>query len=408
MRSTLKNDQESKYMTSYANKLAVTAILVVVVSASRSLAQAPTASPYYSDWALLQSQRGEPVGGMPMAPPTNPGLTSSAPTPDFGAGWPRPPEVPPSLFRQAPDPMPYACAPIPGRYFELDPLVDPPSFPQTGFVADVEIQAVGAHVFQSLSNGVPVGGNPPGSLRVPITPLDWTVSPRVEFGWRLPEGFGAFMLNYQYIGTMGTGSTPYGPNGPASQSGRLNFNLSDFDYVSREFTPWEHWGMQWRVGFRQVYIFYDTDLNTPLAAAAASNGIAQLSGANGYDGWGGHIGVQMDRDLYQILPGLSFVANLDFGDTTGFVHQRVSQTTVAGAYSFGTVSNGQESPSLSGEMGFSYRHPGGRFEAFLGGFYQYWWNIGTLPNYATNGSGTPLSGGELSLTGVTFRLSFNY
>ena len=96
------------------------------------------------------------------------------------------------------------------------------------------------------------------------------------------------------------------------------------------------------------------------------------------------------------------------GDTLGSIRQNVSQTTTGGAYYSGEVQNGQEVPSLCGELGLSYRSPGGRWEAYLGGYYQYWWNVGALPNYALNVSGTPLSNGELSLTGVTLRLSFNY
>jgi hypothetical protein len=394
-------------MTRSVYKLVVAAALVIAGSASRGLAQAPTGSPYYPEW-LTQLQSVNPVGGMPMAPPVNPGPTTQSTTPNFETGWPRPPEEPPSLFRKAAVPTPYACAPIPGRYFELDPQLDPPGWPQPGFVADLEIQAVGPHIFHSLSNGTAVGPNPPGSLTVPITPLDWTVSPRIEFGYRLPSGFGSFMLSYQYIGTTGTGSTPYGPDGPAGMSGRLNFNLSDLDYVSREFTPWEHWGMQWRFGFRQVYMFYDTQLTTPYAAAAAGSGVLLQSGTNGYNGWGGHVGFELNREFNHQLPGLSLVAKIDFGDTLGSIRQQVSQTTTAGAYYLGEIRNGQEVPSLSGQLGLSYRQPGGRWEAYLGGYYQYWWNVGALPNFALSAAGTPMSNGELSLVGATIRLSFNY
>jgi hypothetical protein len=61
-----------------------------------------------------------------------------------------------------------------------------------------------------------------------------------------------------------------------------------------------------------------------------------------------------------------------------------------------------------GEFGLSYRPPGNRSEFYVGAYYQYWWNIGTLPNFALNASGAPLSGGEMSLTGITFRFKYNY
>ena len=392
-------------MTCRTHKLVFVAALVVAVSASPSLAQTPMNFNYYQDSLPLQLQNSSPIGTASAAGPAS--TIQASPVPEF-ANWPRPAEVPASLYTQAPVPTPYGCAQIPGPYFEHDPLVDPPSFPQPGWVADVEVSAVGPHLFQSLSNGVAVGGTAPGSIRIPITLLDWTVSPRLEVGYRLSEGFGAFMLSWQYIGTTGTGSTPFGPDGYAGLGGRLNYNLSDLDYVSREFTPWDHWGMQWRFGFRQVYMFYDTTVSTPTAAAAAGTGILQESGANGYRGWGGHVGVQLDREFNQQLPGLSLVAKLDFGDTAGFVQQRITQTTLGGGFAAGEIQQGQAAPSLAGQLGVSYRPPGGRYEFYLGGFYQYWWNVGTLPNFALNVSGAPMSGGELSLTGVTARFSFNY
>src|ERR1700722_14498433 len=129
-------------MTRTVTKLLFAAALSLTGLASRGLAQAPAAPQYYSDWTINQLQVSNPVGGQPMVPPSNPAATP-APTPNFETGWPRPPEEPPSLFRQAANPMPYGCAPIPGRYFEMDPLLDPPGWPQPGWVADLEIQAVG-------------------------------------------------------------------------------------------------------------------------------------------------------------------------------------------------------------------------------------------------------------------------
>src|SRR5580658_3825003 len=103
------------------------AALVIAVSASRSLAQAPTIPQYYPDLTALQLQRGDPTGGAPVVPQSDQGSPGA---PSLLENWPRPSEIPQSLFRQAPVPMPYACVPIPGPYFEPDPQLDPPSFPQ--------------------------------------------------------------------------------------------------------------------------------------------------------------------------------------------------------------------------------------------------------------------------------------
>jgi hypothetical protein len=388
-------------MTRPVYKLVFVAALVVAGSASRSPAQAPIDQPYYPELMALQLQRGDPIGGLPMIPQSDAGSMAPAPTPNFLEGWPRPAEQPPSLFRQASAPQ-YGCDPLPGRYFEYDPLLDPPSFPQPGFIADVEVQAAAPHILHSRANGVPVGPNPPNSIVVPVSGLNWTASPQVELGYRLPSGFGEFLVNWRYIGTSGSSTTPFGPDGPASLQSRLNFNLVDIDYASREFTPWQHWGMQWRLGVRGLYMNYDTQLTQPFAAAAAGSGILQNRATNSYEGWGGHVGVELNRDLNQFLPGLDIISKLDFGSTIGTIKQGVSQITTGGPNGFGGVQNGQASPSLSAQLGLNYHPPGTRVDLYVGGFYEYWWNIGALENFS------PISRGELSVTGVTFRLAYNY
>jgi hypothetical protein len=85
----------------------------------------------------------------------------------------------------------------------------------------------------------------------------------------------------------------------------------------------------------------------------------------------------------------------------------VSQTTTAGAYYSGAIQQGQDVPMVTGQMGLSYR-PDSRWELYVGGIYEYVWNVGNLPNFALNASGGTKSGGELSMAGVTIRLSFNY
>ena len=51
------------------------------------------------------------------------------------------------------------------------------------------------------------------TVNLPAAPLDWTASPRVFAGYRLPSGFGEFMVAYRHLGTTGSGSVP-DTNGP--------------------------------------------------------------------------------------------------------------------------------------------------------------------------------------------------
>lgn len=349
----------------------------------------------------------------PMLPPIPPSTISPAPAPSpatmFGEGWPRPPEQPASLFRQAPTPMPYACDPLPGRYFERDPLLDPPSFPQPGFVADVELQVVVPHVYHDIVNATSVGpNNPPSTIDVPVTGFNWTVSPRIEAGYRLASGFGEFLISYQYIRTNGSGSTPFGPDGPASLHDKFEFNLNDLDYLSREFTPWKHWGMKWRFGLRQLHMFTNTTLTQPFDVASAGSGILSQTGNNAYHGYGAHIGVELERDFSQRLPGLGVIGKFDFGDTMGFIRQSVSQTMVDGTMINGVFRADQASPSVYGQVGVNYHPPGSRLDIYGGFAYGYWWNLGKFNNVALNAPGKPIAKEDLSLTSFNFRLSWNY
>jgi hypothetical protein len=289
----------------------------------------------------------------------------------------------------------------------MDPLLDPPSFPQPGFVAGVELQALVPHVHHDVVNTATVGMNMPGSFAVPVSGFDWTVSPRLEIGYRLPSGFGEFAINYQYLRTNGSGTAPYGPDGPgAPVSDKFEFNLSDFDYASREFTPWKYWGFKWRVGFRQLHMFYTTTLDQPFAVAAAGSGVVQERGFNAYHGYGAHVGVELDRDLSQHLPGLSLVSKLDVGGTFGFIRQSVSQTMLNGTFAQGDFRADQAVPSVLGQLGLNYK-PTRRLDLFLGGTYGYWWSVGKFNNVALTSSGKPHASGDFSLTGITLRATWN-
>ena len=67
--------------------------------------------------------------------------------------------------------------------------------------------------------------------------LNWTVAPRLEIGYRLPSGFGAFAFSDRFFQTGGAG--PFsGPVGLTNRTSRLTVNYCDWDYISHEFTPW--------------------------------------------------------------------------------------------------------------------------------------------------------------------------
>ena len=80
-------------------------------------------------------------------------------------------------------------------YFERDPLLDPADLPHPGWLFDVEVGIMGSHVIESLGQTAlsqwQCGAfHTSDEVTVPMAPLNWTVSPRFELGYRLPSGFG--------------------------------------------------------------------------------------------------------------------------------------------------------------------------------------------------------------------------
>jgi hypothetical protein len=118
--------------------------------------------------------------------------------------------------------------------------------------------------------------------------------------------------------------------------------------------------------------------------------------------------VELDRDFYHWLPGLSGVFKVDVANTFGFIRQSVSQTMIDGTFFNGIARTDIAVPSLYGQLGFNYHPPGNRLDFYIGGSYGYWWSLGKFPNVALGDKGKATAKGDLSLTGLTFRASWNY
>ena len=121
----------------------------------------------------------------------------------------------------------------------------PSFFPPPGWFVGAEVQIVKPHLSPELvgstlpgkhvpvyENNSPIGPNAT-NLNIPSAPLDWTASPRVFAGYRLPVGFGEFMVAYRHLGTTGSGSVP-DTTGPIGLNTRFAFDILDLDYNSRE------------------------------------------------------------------------------------------------------------------------------------------------------------------------------
>jgi len=335
-------------------------------------------------------------------PPSAP-LSSVPAEPDVLPGLPRPPDAPQSLL-QAPATAAYSCDALPGPYFERDPRLDPPPLPALGWFTEVELGIVVPHVKNRLSDIVTLPGMLPGTVQVGSAELNWTASPRFELGYRLPSGFGEFAIAYRFFTTEGSESAP-GPDGLAALKSRLDVNIGDLDYASRELSLLPYWGMKWRFGLRAVGTFFDSRADEPLTVAAAGSGVFERKTSNNFWGFGPHLGLELTRRLDGL--GLALVGRVDGATILGRLHQRFfEETTPMGPngqpLAAGTSERvSQDGPMLAWSLGLSWQPPlYPNAHLFVGYQYEYWWNIGR------NSSTT--SRGELSDQGIQLRAGLDF
>jgi hypothetical protein len=327
--------------------------------------------------------------------------------PQFLKSLPRPPEQPGSLFQPAPAPGP----PPPDfeRYFELDPLLDPPQWGKLGWFSDVQIGVIHPSIFfgqmrhgvvDHLGRKVIVA---PGAAR-----QDWTAAPRLEIGYRLPSGFGGFSFSDRFFSTSGTG--PFiGPAGSTTRTTRMGVNYSDWDYISPEYTPWPgNWKMEWRAGIRLAETWIDTLAEQSPARAAAGTGVLAERTSNYTVGAGPHFGLQVDRKFPE--SGLLFIARIDIADTFTRVRQLFSATTlgpgggtVRGAW---TENFWQQVPILNYQVGLGWQPPSHpNISLYMGYVYEFWWQV------ASNSNLTPQAGGprgSFDNQGVVFQAQVKF
>ena len=349
--------------------------------------------------------------GLAQAPKTLPPVDAapSAPAevialPDL----PRVPDAPRSLYQPLP-PHSSVYAPIeaPGPYFEHDPNLDPPMFPQPGWFARVDA----ALVWPQITNGLiaagelspivgPLSGVP---LTLPFAPFSPTVSPYVNIGYRLPSGFGEIGAGYRFLGASGVGTTA-GLDTTAQLTSRLFLNVSDLDYASREFSVTEFWSMKWRAGLRVATIYFDSVADEPTAVAAAGSGIIEQRTTDLYWGIGLHYGLELTRHLGS--SGFALMLTADGSAVVGRNNQGYFERSVGGAQGAALLANTQTVPALNAFAGLTWQppeHP--RLRATLGYEFDYWWGVGRLSSV---GAALPTPDAEMGNQGIVFRVDFNY
>ncbi len=351
---------EDSIMARSARRLLTVAFLGGVLAMPAARAQAPA----QQSGAATPAPAPQPGTATPATPiqrnlaelledVPDPLPASAAPAPE--AGWepqllqllPQPPDQPRSLFQPAPPPGP------PPRnlegYFEVDPILDTPLLrQQPGWFTDVQIGVIHPHIFAGKMQSLV---RVPGVRGVRVQPgaanQSWTVSPRLEIGYWLPSGFGGFSFSDRFFSSSGTG--PFvGPAGSTTRTSRLGVNYSDWDYISREFTPWNTpraiWTLKWRGGVRLAETWYDSQVYESFARAAASTGVFSAGASNYTVGAGPHFGVELNR--MDLPSGFTFITRLDIADT--FTRERQLYSAATTTLSPAGVPDAARPPRTSG------------------------------------------------------------
>jgi hypothetical protein len=297
------------------------------------------------------------------------------------------------------------------NFNRLDPLLDRPNAAQPGWYTNFEANFLLVHLRNQL--GAPVNNTITGSqdfIKFDGNPVNPTISPRFEVGYRLPNNWGGIQLGYRFLTTQGSDLTVTGPHDDiqalASQAGILNFNLADLSYVSREYSLGPFWNMRWGAGARGLILYFNSAVQflnpgTDLGSILAQNVSNSVSGA----------GVWAFLDLERKMPidGLALFGRLEATDMEAQIRQGFSETVV-GANGLPTAFLARYDfsvgvPILREVVGASYTVPQWNYSRFMLGLqYETFFQIGR-DNLTI---GIPISRGQLDLYGIFFRAEFNF
>jgi hypothetical protein len=235
-------------------------------------------------------------------------------------------------------------------------------------------------------------------VALPSAHLDWVGAPRIDLGYRLAEGCGEFLASYRSIVSDGRAVLVdfEGPGMPGALKSRLNVNVLDLLYGSREYSLSPLWELNWRAGVRVAGVYTDSRaFGTILGQAESSN----------FVGAGPHVGLEVARH-FESAPGIAVFGRLETSLLVGHVHQSFEETadfTSLGGTLIGgatSVSSTQVVPVLAFQVGLSYTPVCvGRWSRYsLGYEFQQWWNMGQAGG----------STADLTTNGVFFRAEFSF
>lgn len=213
----------------------------------------------------------------------------------------------PLSYTQPPPPPP----PPAGVVFEPPP--GPPVAPAIdglGLYLATSLAYLKPTITGDLVNQMPLGSFAQ-TLSVPRVDLDWSVSPTIEAGYKLPAG-DAFVFTYRFLAAEGNGEVTNLIFQTAQVRTRLDVQVFDFDYAFAPLEPTPRWELLTRIGVRLADVFFDSRVTD-------ATGLRQAS--NDFFGAGIHGRLDLRRQI-ALLPGLSVFGAIDGAVLVGRSRQR--------------------------------------------------------------------------------------
>jgi Legionella pneumophila major outer membrane protein precursor len=317
--------------------------------------------------AQAQVLQAQPVPQLPQAPrPDTPGL------PGVGLGAPQPAQPFPAPV--SPPPMVGGvgvCPPPPCQPFlPPQPGMPGPGLVDGSFFVGLQFDILFPDVHNGLQGTFLLNNGTGITLTVPSQSLSWTVSPKLELGWHLPQGGGDVILSYRFFASEGNGFVSNGIDDFNVKS-RLNVNIFDLDYFSypEEIAP--RWFARWGLGARVAAAYYDTEAIGAALATKASNDFL---------GVGPMGSLEIARQI-ELLPAFSVFARADASLLVGQITQKYYETVasdptnpLSGSVRFERT---QSVPTLSLIAGLRYDPPAVKELHFSIGYqWEQWWSLG--------------------------------
>jgi hypothetical protein len=285
-----------------------------------------------------------------------------------------------------------ACSPFEdknGPLLKCDPLLDDSACAPPGWFGALELDLVAPVVTRFLAGPVSVGGNT-NLVQLGTASLDWTVAPRLEFGYRFSQGAGELIFSYKFLVSSGDATiADFGaPGNAASLHSRIDLETWDFDYSNHENGLLPCFDMKWWAGLRVATAFYDSSATSPLLNQSASNY---------FWGIGPHLGFQLQHDFQS--SGLGFFTRVENAWLIGEVHQAFSEVIPGPLGGATDVQQGWVVPYLSVQAGVQYSPPAFQQLCVSAGYIiERWWNVGE----------SGISKGDVMAQGVFLRGELKY